>query len=111
MRFTPDSVPCDAGRKNSALWMSCGQGFIKFSVIAIDVVEKPNLIFLVHCSRAVDNHNRNSREEVHLKIIFLAVHRGLHPLQIPARIVPQYPGNEILRLLYPNASVAEIADV
>src|ERR1700679_1039749 len=111
MRFTPDSVPCDAGRKNSALWMSCAQGFINFSAIAIDVVEKPNLIFLVHRSRAVDNHNRNSRDEVHLKIVFLAVHRGLHPFQIPARIVSQYPSNEVRRLLYPNASVTEIADV
>src|SRR5580693_10548669 len=80
------------------------QRFIEFCIIAIDVVEKTNLIFLVHRSRAVDNQNWNSRGQVHLKIIFVAVHRGLHPLQIPARIVSQHPSHEVFGLLYSDAS-------
>ena len=88
-----------------------GQRFIQFCVITIDIVEKPNLILFVYRSRAVDDQNRNSRGEVHLKIIFIAVHRGLDALQIPARVVSQHPSNQVLGLLYPNASVAEIADI
>src|SRR5271155_2366316 len=97
-------------RRLPSIGMSGSQRFIEFCVITIDIVEKPNLIFLVHRSRAVDDQNRNSRDEIYLKIVFLAAHRGLHPLQIPARIVSQQPSNKVLRLLDPNASVAEIAD-
>src|SRR5580698_5435861 len=71
-----------------------GQCFLEYGVITVDIVEKSNLIFLVYRSRAVNNQNRNSRDKVHLKIVFFAVHRGLHPFQVPARIVSQHPGNE-----------------
>src|SRR6201998_2743512 len=88
-----------------------GPGFLEFSVITIDIVEKTNLIFLVYRSGAVDNQNRNSGDEVHLKIVFLAVHRGLDTLQIPAGVIAQHPGDKIGRILDANASMAEIADV
>src|ERR1700758_4416816 len=110
MWFKPDSAH-RRSKEPATLRMFCGQRFLKFCVIPIDVVEKTNLIFLVHCSRAVDNEDRNSRGEVHLKIVFLAVHRGLYSLQIPARVLSQHPSNEVGGLLDPNASVAEVADV
>src|SRR5580698_3439076 len=47
-----------------------GQCFLEYGVITVDIVEKSNLIFLVYRSRAVNNQNRNSRDKVHLKIVF-----------------------------------------
>src|SRR5580704_17927024 len=82
MRFTGDLVQGPLG-----LAINGGQRFVEVGVITIDIVEKTNLVFLVHCSRAVDNQNRNSRDEVHLKIVFLAVHRCLTLTQFPPRIV------------------------
>ena len=111
MRFKPDSVLESGSKEPAYLRMFCGQRFLQFCVIAIDIVKKTNLILLVHRCRAVDDENRNSRGKVHLKVVLIAVHRGLHPLQIPAGIVAQHPGNQVRRLLDPNASVAEIADV
>jgi hypothetical protein len=63
MRFEPDPVHQCRSKNQHTSGMFCDQRFIEFCVITVDIVEKPNLIFLVHRRRAADNQNRNSRDQ------------------------------------------------
>src|ERR1700756_3552786 len=70
--------------KLSGVRTTGGQCFLEFCVITIDVAEKTNLRFLVRRSRAVDNRNRDSCDEVHLKIV-LGRSSWLSPAPNPSR--------------------------
>jgi hypothetical protein len=99
------------GLHSPGVWITCCESFFERRVIAIDIIEEPNLVFLVHSRRTVHDQNRDTRSEINLKVIVIAIHAGLHALQIPTGIVSKNPRNEISRLVHPNAAVTEIASI
>ena len=87
------------------------QGLLQGRVVAIDVIEKANLVFFVYRCRAVHDQNRDSRNQIDLNIFLIAIHGGFHTLQIPSRIVSKHPRDKIRGLVHSNAPVTEIAYV
>src|SRR5215469_9461876 len=92
-------------------WITGGERFFERRVIPVNVVKEANLVFLVHCRRAVYDQNRNARDKIHLKVVLISPHGGFHALQIPPRIVSKNPRDKIGGLVHANAPVTEIANI
>lgn len=59
------------------VWITGREGFFEGRVISVNVVEETNLVFLVHCGRAVRDQNRDSRNKIHVNVFLIAIHGWL----------------------------------
>lgn len=88
--------------------ITVAERLIQLGILTVDIPEEPHLAVRFDYGRNINNEHWDGLCEIYLDRL-IAVHGGENLVLSPFRPVAQDPRREPRRILYPDASVAEVA--